>query len=134
MGGGIGPSPDEGESKMIAAKLHSGQVMRRWLERARSESREGSAAEAKRGSKRINWVVSVHVGTDIPGGEKRLRSRTRDISEKGLGVVCREEISIGTPVRVYPADSPTTDEYIEGRVDHCTMTVGGYKIGIRVNC
>ena len=119
---------------MIAAKLHSGQVMQRWLERARRESPEGSATEVKRGSKRINWVVPVHVGTEIPGGEKRLRSRTRDISEKGLGVVCREEIAIDTSVRVYPADSPATDEYIEGRINHCTMTVGGYKIGIRVNC
>jgi len=103
-----------------------------WLERARAEQEAAQAGEIKRDESRTNWVVPVDLVLDEPGGERHLRSRTRDISNKGLGVHCREEIPLGRSVRVYLRDGTTDEQWIEGRVNHCTMTVGGYKIGIQI--
>ncbi len=117
---------------MLDTHAHTEQALRSWLERAQADAGAGDAAEVKRDEARTPWVVSVDLALDVPGGERRIRSRTRDISDKGLGIHCREEIPIGKAVRVYLRDGSSDGAFVEGKVNHCTMTVGGYKIGARV--
>ncbi len=116
---------------MAESEDGSAEVFDRWLEQAREEGVEDDVLN-KRASPRIAWTVYVEVLGDAAEGE-RITGRTRDISEGGIGLQCRKPIPDRTVVRVYRQDQGDPAEYVEGRVMHSTMTIGGYKVGIRVN-
>jgi hypothetical protein len=69
--------------------------------------------------------IEIHYGT-----RNSTYGRVRDVNENGVGIQCRTAIAEWTEVRIQLQDQP--DEYVDGVVVHCTETVGGYKIGVRI--
>ena len=78
-----------------------------------------------------SWIVGLEV-VDSASGKVLFHGRTRNISEDGIGVHCRQKVAFSTNVRLYRDDREDPEEHVEGEVIHCTGTVGGFKIGIRV--
>jgi hypothetical protein len=55
-----------------------------------------------------------------------------NISESGMCLVLRTRVNLFTIVRVRPSFGDDDQDWVSGRVIHCTQTVGGHKIGIQV--
>ena len=102
-------------------------LLARWVERARQAGGITDAGLGRRRHLRVTWGGSAELVLTA-GGERRIPCRLRDVSLAGVGLHCREQVPVGAAVRVY---LPEEDEFIEGEVIHCTMTVGGFKVGVR---
>ena len=57
-------------------------------------------------------------------------ARTLTVTDNGIGIQCHARIPEWSEVRIHREDEP--DEFVDGVVVHCTETIGGYKIGVRV--
>ena len=109
--------------------LELNPVLQDWLKRARIEGKPCLLDEFKRANGRTIWTSPADVLVIDEDGARRLISRIRDISREGIGIHCRIAIPVGSAIRVYSAHPDLQDEFVDGTVAHCTMTVGGYKIG-----
>lgn len=57
-----------------------------------------------------------------------VNARGRDICRQGVGLLCKTQVSRREVIEMRPADE---DYWIPIRIQHCTGTVGGYKIGAK---
>ena len=56
-----------------------------------------------------------------------------NISGSGMCLILRKRVDLYTLVRVRPSFSDDDQDWVSGRVIHCTQTIGGHKIGIQVD-
>jgi hypothetical protein len=56
-----------------------------------------------------------------------------NISESGMCLILRTRLDLFTIVRVRPSFSDDDQDWVSGRVIHCTQTLGGHKICIQVD-
>ena len=56
-----------------------------------------------------------------------------NISGSGMCLVLRTRVPLFTIVRVRPSFGDDDQDWVSGRVIHCTQTVGGHKVGIQVD-
>ncbi len=118
---------------MTTAQLASNPVFQRWLDRARAKGDHAVLGEAKRQSQRIAWIAPAAIVFGESEPQRRIPIRVQDISREGIGVHCREAVPVLTPVRIYAGVPFSPDEFIDGTIVHCTLTVGGYKIGGQID-
>ena len=55
-----------------------------------------------------------------------------NISGSGMCLVLRRTVPLFTIVRIRPSFGDDDQDWVSGRVIHCTQTVGGHKVGIQV--
>ena len=55
-------------------------------------------------------------------------ARGENLGAKGAGVVCRQALTPGDEIEIRRVGEQV---WIRARVQHCTQTVGSYKIGLR---
>lgn len=87
--------------------------------------------EWRRAEARAGVCVSVDVDvlrTTAATTPAAMRGRTLNMSSDSLAVVCRTPIVAGSRVRV----TLLSGRSCEADVVHCTATVGGYKIGMKL--
>ena len=74
------------------------------------------------------WRVSFRKGPKVV----ELRGKLLNASAGGVMILCRTAVPMCVPVLV-AFTSVAEDEYtLGGEIRHCTSTVGGYKIGVRL--
>lgn len=87
--------------------------------------------EWRRAEPRVGVCVSVDVDvlrTTAATTPSAMRGRTLNVSSDSLAVVCRTPIVAGSRVRV----TLLSGRSCEADVVHCTATVGGHKIGMKL--
>ena len=105
------------------------ETVRRWLKEA-EESGETSTYEAKRSSSRYSWNCAMELVVDGDGlNDDIMYVYTRDVSAKGVGLTCRQNLPDGTRVVIRRA---RTEPWIPARIAHSTESVGTHKIGIEL--
>jgi hypothetical protein len=97
-----------------------------WLTEAKRDGIVDDYA-GKRRWPRVTWQTQVTLQIDTPRGTRTVFAAARDISEGGIGLRVRERLAAMTPVRVIIGE---TNEFVIGRVAHCTDSLGGFVIGI----
>ncbi len=119
---------------MLAAKQASAgrgrgrqaSLVEGWLAEA-SKIGRGDNYAGKRRHPRFKWQVPAVIEIDPDSPHRRLvYATTRDISESGIGVKCRDRLPQFTNVRVYVNDG---EEYVSAVVRHSTGTLGGFIVG-----
>jgi hypothetical protein len=74
------------------------------------------------------WRIRYQKGVKVI----ELRGKLTNASAEGVMLVCRTEVPVRVPV-VVAFTSVAEDEYaLSGEIRHCTSTVGGYKVGVRL--
>jgi hypothetical protein len=82
----------------------------------------------KRRHPRYQWKMPVDMDVlSIDGSQCRLYAQTRDISEGGIGLECRQQLEPDSRVRIRLEGQL---EAIEGYVVHCTQGLGKYLVGV----
>jgi len=102
------------------------------LLRQRAEQMEPQAPEIKREKPRQEVFPDVvelqllrHRGMPI-----KVQAHSRDISETGIGIRCRQQINADELVELrFHLDDVLYAT--RARVVHCTQTLGGYKVGLQ---
>ncbi len=117
---------------MLAAKKaraglgRQARLVDSWLSDARKAGK-GDSYAGKRRHPRFDWQVPAVIEIDPDTPHRRLiYATTRDISESGVGVRCRDRLPQFTNVRIYVNDG---EEYVSAVVRHSTGTLGGFIVG-----
>ena len=97
------------------------EVVANWLEEARVFG-ELDPQGYKRAHPRYAWNRPMELLMD----GKTQYVYSRDISESGIGLVCRHRLHEGMHVGIR---RDANDPWIPTSVAHCTQTVGAFKIG-----
>ncbi len=86
--------------------------------------------EWRRGERRLDVCVGVDIKVLCTTATSRApeRGRTLNVGADSLAVVCREPISTGSRVKV----TLPSGKFCEADVIHCTQTIGGHKIGMKL--
>ncbi len=101
------------------------EVVANWLQEAKLFG-EPSSHDIKRSRRRYAW----HRPMELRAGKRICYVYSRDISEDGIGVVCRNRLGETTRVELRRDEN---DPWVPARVAHCTQTVGAYKVGIELS-
>jgi len=90
-----------------------------------------AATEYRRGEARLDAraPVDVVVLRTTASAAQPVRGRTLNVASDSLAVVCRQPVSAGSRVRV----TLPSGRFCDADVVHCTQTVGGYKIGMKLD-
>jgi hypothetical protein len=79
------------------------------------------------------WLGAAwHVAYQKRGKPVELRVKLVNASPEGVMVLSREEVSECIPVLLTFTDDAEQEYLLSGKIQHCTSTVGGYKIGVRL--
>lgn len=91
----------------------------------------GARAEPSRHEERSAFQMEVAVMTDEDGQSVRRHMSMMNLSPGGLMLKCEFEFEQGTQmlIEINPDGKPF---HVVGVVKHCTQTLGGYKIGVRL--
>jgi hypothetical protein len=100
------------------------EIVENWLEEARLFG-EPDNHDIKRSCRRYAW----HRPMELRAGKRIYYVYSRDISEEGIGLVCRDRLTDATQVELRRDEN---DPWVPARVAHCTQTVGAYKVGIEL--
>lgn len=101
-------------------------VVQRLLSQARRDGQRDAYA-GKRRQPRFSWQASVTVEVVGTRTSQAFYATTRDIGAGGMGLRTRQRLAPLTVVRV---NVEGEDEPLNGRVRHCSETVGAFLIGI----
>lgn len=100
------------------------EVVANWLQEAKMFG-EVDTRDIKRSRRRYSWRRPM----ELRAGKRMHYIYSRDISEDGIGVVCRSRLGEATQVELRRDEN---DPWVPARVAHCTQTVGAYKVGIEL--
>jgi hypothetical protein len=103
-----------------------------WFLDALAEATEQDVL-VKRREQRQPFMDNLEVEFLTGPRRAKLNSRGQNVSETGLCIVSRSRIDLYVEVRLRPDCADAPQEWLNGRIIHCTQTVGGYKIGIQVD-
>lgn len=109
----------QSESKTGSATIE------RWLAQAAASGLRDNYS-AKRRDLRTGWEGTLMVQFADEPGQSPLFVRALDLSRIGVGFHSRQDVSIGTRLRV-SADNP--DEFVLATVTHCSRTITGFHVG-----
>jgi len=106
-------------------------VVAAWVADAASVS-VADAYLGRRRSLRYPWSAAVEVIVN-PGGdsEQRIVAAGQDISEGGMGLVCRRVLPAGAHVLLREADRQDECAWVPARVVHSVPSTGGYRVGLQ---
>lgn len=92
---------------------------------------QGGPPEWRRAEARLDVCVYVDVEVlrTTALSAPPVRGRTLNVGGDSLAIVCKQPITAGSRVRVTLA----SDRCCEAEVVHCTQTVGGHKIGMKLD-
>ncbi|MCP4590462.1 MAG: PilZ domain-containing protein [bacterium] len=93
-----------------------------WLEAAKACG-EADSYPGKR--RHVRWVWDQPLQIQTAEGVHYVRSR--DVSETGIGLVCRLDLPSRMAVRIRRDES---EPWVRARVTHSTQTVGAFKTGV----
>lgn len=103
------------------------RTVRNWLADAASTGNKDVYA-GKRKFARYTWIVPVVVEVlSGPSCDATVYATARDISSGGLGLKVRQRLQPGASVRVTLDEG---EEFVIGRVRHCSEALGGFLVGI----
>lgn len=94
-------------------------------------SLQDAPPEWRRGEARLDICVQVEVKVlrTTALSPQPVGGRTLNVASDSLAIVCRTPIAAGSRVRV----ALPSGRFCEADVVHCTQTVGGFKIGMRLD-
>lgn len=98
------------------------EIIGTWLEEAKATSPAASYS-ARRAEPRFEW----HSPLELRVNGKVHYVTTRDISQAGIGINSRLELSDKTAVQIRRGPA---EPWINAKVKRATQTVGGYKVGV----
>ena len=110
---------------MQSASTAAAATIERWITEA-AENGTCDNYAAKRRDPRTGWTDSLMVQFADDPRQAPLFVRALDVSHIGVGFYARQQIAIGTRLRV-SADNP--DETVIVRVTRCTRTLSGFHVG-----
>jgi hypothetical protein len=117
------------EDRMVAQD--PGRVVAAWVAAAASAS-VADAYLGRRRSLRYPWPATVEVVVDPGGGsEQRLAAAARDVSEGGVGLICRGVLPIGAQILLREAEQGDDCSWVPARVVHSVPSAGGYRVGVQ---
>ncbi len=90
---------------------------------------ELSEPEWRRGSPRRDTHEALDLEYPTEEGMKVVLAYAINVAIDSMGITCREEFDQRDRVRVRRAFGET---WSDARVMHCTPTIGGYKIGLKM--
>jgi len=99
-------------------------VVQQWLESAMVEGGV-DAYYSKREHARYSW----HQRLELMAGGEVFYVQARDIGEAGLGLICRQEFSVGEMVQIR---REANEPWVLARVVHATATVGAFRTGFEL--
>lgn len=117
----------EAAAKQIRAQYHEATLINKWLSVAKKSGIKDTYAGKRRTPR---YQMELPVVLEVDGDSPRCRMlyvKSRDISQNGIGVACREKLRPHTPVRVYVDDGEAS---VTGTVRHASTMLGGYIVGI----
>ena len=106
----------------------SRETLKAWLDEAQSAGQPEPILGERR-HPRFLWVMYVEV-MKIGNAAEKSPCRIRDISEGGIGLFCHQKWSTEEPVRICRPNQ--RGQHVDGKVVHCTQTVGGFLVGVEV--
>ena len=108
-----------------------GSVVAAWVTAAASSS-VADAYLGRRRSLRYPWPATIELVVN-PGGcnEQQMAAAARDVSEGGIGLVCRGVLPIGARILLREADRGDDFPWVPARVVHSVPSAGGYRVGVQ---
>jgi len=96
-----------------------------------SATPQRSSPEYRREETRIDVCAHVDIEVMRTTGVvlQSMRGRILNVASHSLTVVCRQRIVAGSRIRVILASG----RFCESDVVHCTQTIGGHKIGLKLD-
>ncbi len=117
------------EDRMVAQD--PGSVVAAWVAGAASAS-VADEYLGRRRSLRYPWPATVEVIVRLEGGsEQRLVAAAHDVSEGGVGLVCRGVLPIGAQILLREAEKGDDFPWVPARVVHTVPSAGGYRVGVQ---
>jgi len=117
------------EERMVAQ--NPGGVVAAWVAAAASAS-VADAYLGRRRSLRYPWPTTVEVIVNSEGGsEQQMVAAAYDVSEGGVGLVCRGVLPIGARILLREADRGDDFPWVSARVVHSVPSAGGYRVGVQ---
>jgi hypothetical protein len=108
-----------------------GSVVATWVAAAASVS-VADAYLGRRRSLRYPWPTTIEVVVNPESGnEKRFVAAAHDVSEGGVGLVCRSVMPIGARILLREADRGDDFPWLPARVVHSVPAAGGYRVGVQ---
>jgi hypothetical protein len=105
------------------------QLVAEWVTKARHTGKM-DVYSGKRDTPRYSWLAPLEITLDRPPElATQFCAAGRDISERGVGLLCRHQVPPETHIWLRPVDEGPDSSWAPARVVHCTQTVGGYVIG-----
>jgi hypothetical protein len=115
----------QAEAVQVASRTE--RPVDRWLSDATREGHQ-DVYLGKRRHLRYFWRMPVNIEVaSVDGKRFSLYGQTRDISERGIGLECRQPLEPDSLLRIR-LDGQT--DAVEGYVVHCTVGLGIYRIGV----
>ena len=108
-----------------------GSVVAAWVAAAASSS-VADAYLGRRRSLRYPWPATVEVVVNPGGGsEQRIVGAAQDVSEGGVGLICRGVLPIGARVLLREADRGDDCPWVPARVVHSVPSAGACRVGVQ---
>jgi hypothetical protein len=99
-------------------------VIAKWLSDAQSAG-ASDVYESKRHHMRFTWDRPL----ELMAHEQLHYVYSRDISDAGIGLLCKFHLDAGEVVYVRSSEE---DPWVRCRVAHATPTIGAYKVGVEL--
>lgn len=107
-----------------------GSMVAAWVAGAASVS-VADAYLGRRRYLRYPWPTTIEVIVNPGGdGEQRFVAAAHDVSEGGVGLVCRGVLPTGTQILLREADRGDDFPWVPARVVHSVPAAGGYRVGV----
>jgi hypothetical protein len=102
------------------------ETVQSWIDMAVQAGSEQDTYNSRRGNLRTDWYYPL----ELLVGDKVYYANARDISETGIGLVCRQSLDVETDIFVRRDEN---DPWVPCRVRHVTETIGASKVGVEVS-
>lgn len=93
-----------------------------------SDARQLAEADHYPGKRKSPRYAPWNPAIEVRANNKTMIARGLNISREGLGFTCKQPLVRGASVEVHIEDY---EPWIPVRIQHCTQSVAGYKIGAR---
>lgn len=109
---------------MAPTAVNHKSLIKEWVFQARAEAEQDNYLGKRLMPRFAPWSEPL----ELRAGGKIINAQGRDISLQGVGFTCKQQLRRGEDAEIRPHGESV---WIPIRVQHCTLSVGVYKVGAK---